>query len=100
MVQQIFETKGNGMKTERKQLASNRRYRKQVDMEWVYKELDGGRTIKSVAEELGISVSTLRRRHNEYQEIVKEENRYEKTEGEIEIQSVYEYRDSSETFEF
>lgn len=100
MVQQIFGMKGNGMKTERKQLASNRCYRKQVDMEWVYKELDGGRTIKCVAEELGISVSTLRRRHNEYQRFIKEENRYEKAEGEIGIQSVYEYGDNSKTFEF
>ena len=60
-------------------------------MEWVYKELDGGRTIRNVAEELGISVSTLRRRHNEYQEKIKEENRMER----IEIDS-----GDSNTFEF
>lgn len=93
MVQQIFGTKGNGMKTERKQLASNRRYRKQVDMEWVYKELDGGRTIRNVAEELGISVSTLRRRHNEYQEKIQEENKLEK-------ESVEDYQTVADTFEF
>ena len=53
------------MKTERTHLASKKHHRKQIDMEWVYKELDEGRTIKSVAEELQISVSTLRRRHSE-----------------------------------
>jgi len=51
--------------------------------------LDGGRTIRNVAEELGISVSTLRRRHNEYQEIVKEEKKLE--EG---------YQTVTDTFEF
>ena len=53
------------MKTERAQLASNKRHRKEIDMEWVYQKLDEGMTIKSVAEELEISVSTLRRRHSE-----------------------------------
>ena len=56
------------MKTERAQLASNKRHRKEIDMEWVYQKLDEGMTIKSVAEELEISVSTLRRRHSEYQQ--------------------------------
>lgn len=100
MVQQIFGTKGNGMKTERKQLASNRRYRKQVDMEWVYKELDGGRTIKSVAEELGISVSTLRRRHNEYQEMIKEENRLEIKARKAGTEYFERYENQGNTFEF
>lgn len=51
----------------RKRLAGKKRYNKLVDMEWVYQELDKGRTVKSVAEELQISESTLRRRHHEYQ---------------------------------
>ena len=62
------------MKTERTHLASKKHHRKKIDMEWVYKELDEGRTIKSVAEELQISVSTLRRRHSEYQQRIKIEN--------------------------
>ena len=37
------------MKTERAQLASNKRHRKEIDMEWVYQKLDEGMTIKSVA---------------------------------------------------
>ena len=51
-----------------------------VDMEWVYKELDSGRTEKSVAKELGISETTLRRRHKTYQEElrIKEEQEKEK----------------------
>ena len=62
-------------------------------MEWVYKELDGGRTIKSVAEELQISVSTLRRRHSEYQQRIKIENakKVEYFEG---------YENQDHTFEF
>ena len=62
------------MKTERAQLASNKRHRKEIDMEWVYQKLDEGMTIKSVAEELEISVSTLRRRHSEYQQRARKEN--------------------------
>ena len=62
-------------------------------MEWVYKELDGGRTIKSVAAELQISVSTLRRRHSEYQQCIKTENakKVEYFEG---------YENQDHTFEF
>ena len=62
-------------------------------MEWVYKELDEGRTIKSVAEELQISVSTLRRRHSEYQQRIKTENakKVEYFEG---------YENQDHTFEF
>ena len=42
--------------------------RKMVDMEWVYQQLDAGRSVKSVALELNVSRSTLYRRHKEYQE--------------------------------
>ena len=54
------------MKTERSKLAGKRRH-KNVDMEWTYAELDSGKTVKEVAQELNISESTLRRRHKEYQ---------------------------------
>lgn len=54
------------MKTERSKLAGKRRH-KTVDMEWTYAELDSGKTVKEVAQELNISESTLRRRHKEYQ---------------------------------
>lgn len=51
----------------RESLAGKKRYNKPVNMEWVYQEIDKGRTVKSVAEELQVSESTLRRRHHEYQ---------------------------------
>lgn len=55
------------MMQKRTKLASANRHNKDVDMDWVYSELDKGRTVKSVAQELKISESTLRRRHKEYQ---------------------------------
>ena len=81
------------MKTERAQLASNKRHRKEIDMEWVYQKLDEGMTIKSVAEELEISVSTLRRRHSEYLQRARKENaeKVEYFEG---------YENQDHTFEF
>ena len=39
-----------------------------VDMDRAYKLLSRGMTVNQVAEELGISRSTLYRRHHEYQE--------------------------------
>lgn len=60
------------VKTERSKLAGKRRH-KSVDMEWVYSGLDSGRTVKEVAGELGISESTLRRRHREYQDEIRAE---------------------------
>ncbi len=42
-----------------------------VDMEWVYGQIDEGRTVSDVAKELQISCATLRRRHLEYQELLK-----------------------------
>ncbi len=62
------------MKTERLKLASSSKHLKQIDMEWVYEKLDSGRTVKSVAQELNVSESTLRRRHKEYQAKIKEKN--------------------------
>ena len=49
-----------------------------VDMEWVYGQIDGGRTVSDVARELQISCATLRRRHLEYQKSLKSssEERY------------------------
>lgn len=68
------------MKNERPILASSSRHRKQIDMELVYEKLDSGRTVKSVAEELNVSESTLRRRHKEYQAKIKKENEKEEKE--------------------
>lgn len=45
-----------------------RRGMKLIDMEYVYRQVDLGRTVKEVAEELGVSVRTLQRRHEKYQE--------------------------------
>lgn len=39
-----------------------------IDMEYVYQQIDRGRTVKDLAEELGVSRSTIRRRHIQYQE--------------------------------
>lgn len=87
------------MKTERAQLASDRRHTKLIDMEWVYQELDRGRTIKNVAEELNISVSTLRRRHSEYQEAVREENRLEQESKKDEQGEIGAWKPGDPTFE-
>lgn len=45
-----------------------RRGMKMIDMEQVYRQVDNGRTVKEVAEELGVSVRTLQRHHKKYQE--------------------------------
>lgn len=63
------------MKTKRITLAGNYRYNKAIDMEWVYAQLDSGRTVKSVAQDLKVSESTLRRRHKEYQKEVRKEEK-------------------------
>lgn len=52
----------------RKTLKNGNGIRKPVDIEKVYVQLDLGRSVKSVAEEWGVSPSTLYRRHHEYQE--------------------------------
>lgn len=41
--------------------------RKMVDIEWVYGQIDQGRTVKSIAEELNVSETTIRRRYHAYQ---------------------------------
>ncbi len=51
----------------RKSLANRSMARKKIDMERVYAEIDSGKTVKTVAEEFGVSVRTLYRRHAEYQ---------------------------------
>lgn len=48
-------------------LAGKKRHNKEINMEWVYTQIDSGRTVKSVAGDLGVSDTTLRRRHKEYQ---------------------------------
>lgn len=56
--------------------------KRQIDMYYVYKELDAGRTVKSVAEELGVSRATIYRRHREIQEeIDMYEKEYEQLHG-------------------
>lgn len=52
----------------RKNLSSRKRSGRLIDMEYVYRENDRGRTIKDIAKELGVSRSTLRRHHIKYQE--------------------------------
>lgn len=56
--------------TERRNLCGQRA-KKLIDMEKVYRQLDNGRSVKDVAKEWGVSESTLRRRHREYQERIK-----------------------------
>lgn len=55
----------------RKKLSSRRSSSKPVDIEYVYRQNDLGRSIREIAEELGVSRSTLRRRHIRYQEEAK-----------------------------
>lgn len=45
-----------------------RRGMKMIDMEYVYREIDRGRTVREIAEELSVSVKTLQRHHIKYQE--------------------------------
>lgn len=52
---------------QRKTLKNGKGGKKIVNMEKVYQQLDSGRSVKSVAEEWGVSPSTLYRRHQEYQ---------------------------------
>ncbi len=66
----MISTKGQtgNFGTIRKTLCGSRtRQKKLIDMEWVYKELDKGRTRQEVADELGVCVSTLNKRHKKYQ---------------------------------
>ena len=51
----------------RKTLKNGNGGKKLIDMEKVYRQLDNGRSVKSVADEWGVSPSTLYRRHREYQ---------------------------------
>lgn len=41
---------------------------KPIDMDYVYGQIDLGRTVSDVAKELGVSTKTLQRRHKKYQE--------------------------------
>lgn len=52
--------------TQRKSLGRGRG-KGNIDMEKVYRQIDSGRTVESVAAEWGVSASTLYRRHRAYQ---------------------------------
>lgn len=56
--------------TVRKSLAGKRRG-KALDMEKIYSQLDAGMSVKEVANEWGVSRSTLYRRHRSYQEQIR-----------------------------
>ncbi len=72
--------KGGGQEvTKRKYLKNGNRGKVLIDMEKVYRQLDGGRSIESVAKEWGVSVSTLYRRHREYQKEVDALEKKERT---------------------
>lgn len=60
-------------RTIRKTLKESGRGKKLLDMEEVYRLLDEGRTVKEVAQKLCVSVNTVYKRHQEYQEQIKEE---------------------------
>lgn len=57
--------------TERKYLKSGNSEKKLIDMEKVYRLLDNGMSVEEVAEQYGVSRSTLYRRHKKHQEFVK-----------------------------
>lgn len=44
--------------------------KKLLDMEKIYRQIDGGRSVSEVAKEWGVSRTTLYRRHREYQKEV------------------------------
>lgn len=52
----------------RKTLCNNRARKSSIDMAYVYEQIDAGRSVKSLAEELHVSRSTLYRHHKKYQE--------------------------------
>lgn len=53
--------------TKRRTLKDGKKNRKSLDMPKVYKALDSGRSVQSVADEWGVSPATLHRRHHAYQ---------------------------------
>lgn len=61
----------------RKSLSGKTRKSRFIDMDYVYRQIDSGRTVNAVAKELGVSPRTLQRRHIRYQE----EAQLMKTEG-------------------
>lgn len=73
--------------TKRELLCGEQRFRPRicVDMEAVYEDLNNKMTLEAVAKKYKVSVSTLRRRHKEYQAaiaLMEEENSLEeKNEG-------------------
>lgn len=56
---------------ERPYLTNGSRGKKLIDMPYVYSQLDKGRPLWEIAEELQVSRSTIYRRHKEYQAMVK-----------------------------
>lgn len=59
----------------RKTLKNGNGSKKPVDMVKVYVALDSGRSVSDVANEWGVSPSTLYRRHKEYQDQLEQKNR-------------------------
>ena len=52
----------------RKTLCNKREKQSAIDMAYVYEQIDAGRSVKSLAEELHVSRTTLYRHHKKYQE--------------------------------
>lgn len=52
----------------RKTLCNNRKKKSGIDMTYVYEQIDAGRSVRSIAEELQVSRTTLYRQHKKYQE--------------------------------
>lgn len=59
----------------RKTLKNGNGGKKPVDMVKVYTALDSGRSVRDVANEWGVSPSTLYRRHKEYQDKLEQKHR-------------------------
>lgn len=60
----------------KKTLCNGRRACKPIDMGYVYRQIELGRSVQEIAKELGVSRSTLYRRHEQEQQ--KEELREDK----------------------
>lgn len=63
-----------GTYLKRPTLTNHKRAKIMIDMDKAYEMIDAGESIKSVAESFQISVSTLRRRHLEYQASIRSQS--------------------------
>lgn len=60
------------MATKRDNLVGKKgRRKKKIDLEEVYRMIDQGMTVREAAGQIGVSETTLRRRHAEYQEEIR-----------------------------